>query len=171
MWIWGFWLDLPWSDRGQRNCTALTLHACFNVINIYFMTKHSIWDNVHYINSIAVFSPKNKRIYNLGWSTFRLPFNTFDIHSMHYSESFYPCNLWEIVSALKAFYPLCFPRYTQIVISVVWAMHYLLPIRHFVILLLGTKLRLRYDYCCQIKLKQGCIWNLKLKNNNFDHVT
>jgi hypothetical protein len=89
---------------------------------------------------------------------------------------------------LKAFYPFCFTGYTHIVNSVVWAMHYYLL--HFVLCLLsdkavgirllfkycvlhllGTKLRLRYDYCCQMKLKQGCIWNLKLKNNNFDHVT
>ena len=27
---------------------------------------------------------------------------------------------------LKAFYPFCFTRYTQIMISVVWAMHYYL---------------------------------------------
>jgi hypothetical protein len=51
---------------------------------------------------------------------------------------------------LKAFYPFCFTRYTHIVISVVWAMHYYLL--DFVLCLLSDKAETNYANVFQIMM-------------------
>jgi hypothetical protein len=51
---------------------------------------------------------------------------------------------------LKAFYPFCFTRYTHIVNSVVWAMHYYLL--DFVLCLLSDEAETNYENVFQIMM-------------------